>query len=140
MPTVIAFDYGTRRIGVAIGETEVGIPHPLSVIEAESNDARYAAIGAVLATWHPERCVVGLPFKTDGTEHDMTRRARRFAQRLRGRFGIKVDLVDERYTSTDAAIDLGAAGASTAATERSLDAVAACAILSAWFDQLEKEA
>ena len=136
MPTVIAFDFGTKRIGVAVGETEMRIPHPLPAICSERNEARFAAIAALFEQWQPALCVVGLPLAVDGSEHAMTQRARRFAQRLQGRFGVKIDLVDERYTSASASIDLRSAGANERETERSIDAVAACEILSAWFDSI----
>lgn len=138
MPTVIAFDYGTKRIGVAVGETDVRIPHPLPVIRAERTDAKFAAVATVLDAWRPSLCLVGLPLSVDGAEHDMSRQARRFAQRLQGRFGVPVELVDERYTSTSAANDLRDAGASLDEAERAVDAVAACGLLTAWFDTLNE--
>ena len=73
--TVLAFDFGEKRIGVATGETLLGSAHPLTVIHAESNDDRFAAIGKLIAEWQPERLVVGLPTHADGTPHEMTRLA-----------------------------------------------------------------
>jgi putative holliday junction resolvase len=134
MTTVIAFDYGTKRIGVAVGETEVRIPHPLPVIRAEGTQAQFAAVAALLDAWRPSLCLVGLPLALDGAEHDMSRRARKFAQRLQGRFGVGVELVDERYSSTNATNDLREAGASLDEAARVVDAVAACGLLTAWFD------
>jgi len=82
MGTVLAFDFGEKRIGVATGETLLGSAHPLTVIHAEANDDRFAAIAKLIAEWQPEQLVVGLPTHVDGTPHDMTRLARKFAERL----------------------------------------------------------
>ena len=99
--TILAFDFGLRRIGVAVGEPETGTAHPLPGIAA-SGDARFAAIGALVAQWRPAALVVGLPLAESGTAHDMTRRAERFARQLHGRFRLPVELVDERFTSVEA--------------------------------------
>ena len=82
--TVLAFDFGERRIGVAVGELELGIAHPLETIDAAANDARFARIAALLQEWQPVLLVVGLPLALDGTEHRLTALARKFAQRLQG--------------------------------------------------------
>lgn len=99
METVLAFDFGLKRIGVAVGNTLLRQPQPLAVIEAATNDAKFAAIAVVLKEWQPQRCVVGLPLHPDGAEHDMTLRCRRFANQLHGRFALETALVDERYSS-----------------------------------------
>ena len=100
--TVLAFDFGERRIGVAVGETELGIAHPLEAIDAAANDVRFARISALIEEWRPVALVVGLPLALDGSAHHMTRLARRFSQRLSGRFGLEVRMVDERLTSVEA--------------------------------------
>lgn len=100
--TVLAFDFGEKRIGVATGETLLGSAHPLKVIHAESNDDRFAAIGKLVAEWRPVQLVVGLSTHADGTPHEMTRLAQKFAERLRRRFNLPVGLADERLTSLDA--------------------------------------
>jgi len=97
--TVLGFDFGLKRIGVAVGNTLIRQAQPLSVITAETNDARFAAIGALIQEWQPACCVVGLPLHPDGAEHEMTARCRRFANQLNGRFGVTTALVDERYSS-----------------------------------------
>jgi putative Holliday junction resolvase len=97
--TVLGFDFGLKRIGVAVGNTLLKQAQPLTVIEAATNDGKFAAIEALIAEWQPAQCVVGLPSHPDGTEHEMTMRCRRFANQLHGRFGIKTNLVDERYSS-----------------------------------------
>lgn len=99
METVLAFDFGLKRIGVAVGNTLLRQPQPLAVIVAPTNDAKFAAIAAVLNEWQPSRCIVGLPLHPDGAEHQMTLRCRRFANQLHGRFAIETALVDERYSS-----------------------------------------
>ena len=99
--TILAFDFGLRRIGVAVGEPETGTAHPLPGIAA-LGDARFAAIGALVAQWRPAALVVGLPLAASGATHDMTRRAERFARQLHGRFRLPVELVDERFTSVEA--------------------------------------
>jgi putative Holliday junction resolvase len=97
--TVLAFDFGLKRIGVAVGNTLLRQAQPLTVITAATNDAKFSAIAALLKEWQPARCVVGLPSHPDGAEHEMTIRCRRFANQLNGRFAVATVLVDERYSS-----------------------------------------
>lgn len=132
--TVLAFDFGEKRIGVATGETLLGSAHPLTVIHAESNDERFAAIGKLVAEWRPVQLVVGLPTHADGTPHDMTRLARKFAERLQRRFNLPVGLADERLTSLDAEARLRETGRNSKTAKPLLDAVAAQLILQTWFE------
>jgi len=132
--TVLAFDFGEKRIGVATGETLLGSAHPLTVIHAESNDDRFAAIGKLVAEWRPVQLVVGLPTHADGTAHEMTRLARKFAERLKRRFNLPVAFADERLTSLDAAARLRETGHSSRTAKPLLDAVAAQLILQTWFE------
>ena len=97
--TVLAFDFGTRKIGVAVGNTVVRVAHPLTTIDAEASARRFAAIDALVAEWEPGALVVGRPLDGDGSEHDMTARAERFARQLEARFGLPVARVDERWTT-----------------------------------------
>jgi putative Holliday junction resolvase len=97
--TVLGFDFGLKRIGVAVGNSLIKQAQPLTVIKAATNDAKFAAIAALMAEWQPACCVVGLPRHPDGAEHEMTVRCRRFANQLQGRFGVAAVLVDERYSS-----------------------------------------
>ncbi len=97
----LAFDYGTRRTGVASGNTLLARATPLKTLVAEG-DARFDAIAALLREWQPDALVVGVPRHPDGAEHDNTRRARRFARQLQGRFGLPVHEVDERYSTVEA--------------------------------------
>lgn len=109
----LAFDFGTRRVGVASGNTLLKSAAPLKTLAAEG-DARFAAIDALIREWRPDALVVGVPFHPDGAEHENTRRARRFARQLHGRFGLPVHEVDERYSTTEA-LSAGAADADAAA-------------------------
>ena len=135
---VLAFDFGTRRIGVAVGEPLLTSARPLTTIDAEDNDSRFAAIAKLIAEWQPQQLVVGLALSLDGSEHEMTQRCRRFAHQLEGRFRLKVTLVDERLTSVDAESRLAAQGQSWKQRKQSLDAEAAATILQDYFDALKK--
>jgi putative Holliday junction resolvase len=97
--TVMAFDFGTRRIGVAVGNTLTQVGQPLKTVSETSSDASFKVIEGLLREWQPNRLVVGLPYHPDGAEHDMSAKARRFGNQLHGRFQLPVDWVDERYTS-----------------------------------------
>lgn len=134
MGTILAFDFGEKRIGVATGETMLASAHPLTVIHAESNDDRFAAIGKLVAEWQPERFVVGLPVHVDGSPHEMTRLARKFGERLQKRFDRPVSYADERLTSIDAEVRLRETGRNAKAAKPLLDAVAAQLILQSWFE------
>lgn len=132
---VLAFDFGMKRIGVAVGNTGLKLAQPLTTIHGEKNDQRFAKIQTLIADWHPILLVVGLPSHPDGTAHEMTRLCQRFARRLAGRFNIKVQLVDERYTSVSASAALHRAGVSGRKHKDVLDQVAAQHILQSYFDE-----
>ena len=110
----LAFDYGLRRVGVAVGNTLLRQAQPLKTVAAEG-EARFAAIASLVDEWRPDALVVGVPFHPDGAEHDNTLRARRFGRQLHGRFRLPVHEVDERYSTTEAraggAADVDAASA-----------------------------
>ena len=97
----LAFDFGTRRVGVATGNALTRTATPLTTVTAEG-EARLDAIAALVTEWGPDALVVGVPFHPDGAPHANTARARRFARELAERFGLPVHEVDERYTTTDA--------------------------------------
>jgi putative Holliday junction resolvase len=132
--TFLAFDFGTRRIGVAVGTTRLGQARALGTIDAEQADARFAAIATLVTEWQPQALVVGLPVHADGTPHALTARARRFARQLHGRHALPVLLVDERHTSELAKHALAAAGRGGRAQRGQRDAVAAQIILQAYLD------
>ena len=133
---MLAFDFGEKRIGVAVGDLELGIAHPLTTIHEEGSAARFAAIGALAQEWKPVRFVVGLPSHADGSEHEVARLARRFAQRLEGRYGVPVAFVDERLTSVTAESRLRESGTRRDRIAGALDAAAAQEILQAYFDSV----
>lgn len=97
--TVLAFDFGLKRIGVAVGNTFLRQAEPLNIIHAPTNDGKFAEIAALISNWQPVLCIVGLPLHPDGESHEMTQRCRRFANQLQGRFKLPTILVDERYSS-----------------------------------------
>lgn len=125
METVLAFDFGLKRIGVAVGNTLLKQAQPLAIISAATNDAKFSEIAVLINDWKPARCVVGLPCHPDGAEHEMTVRCRRFANQLNGRFGVATVLVDERYSSAVLSQRRGEA----------VDAQAAAIILQQYFNE-----
>ena len=136
--TVLAFDFGLQRIGVAVGETEPGSAHPLPPLAAATQPGRFTAIERLVKEWQPVLLVVGRPLGEDGAPHEMTRRAERFARQLEGRFGLPVSLVDERYSSVEVESRMRAAyGARKAvklARGKALDSQAAQLMLEQYFD------
>jgi putative Holliday junction resolvase len=120
----LAFDFGLKRVGVASGNTLLGAARALTTINDEG-DRRFVRIEALIAEWQPDALVVGVPFHPDGAEHDNTRRARRFARQLHGRFRLPVHEVDERYSTTEAVHRGG-----------DVDAASAAVILDQYLEQL----
>lgn len=131
----MGFDFGTVRIGVAVGETLTGLAHPLTMIPSEPVAQRFEQIGALLAEWQPHQIIVGLPTSLDGSAHEMTQRCRRFGNQLHGRFNLPVDWVDERLSSAEAAQRLQQAGKSARDSKDHIDAIAAQILLQQWLDQ-----
>ncbi|MGO4475466.1 Holliday junction resolvase RuvX [Massilia sp. 2TAF26] len=121
---VFGFDFGVKRIGIAMGNTLTGQAQPLSVIKAIDNATRFKVIGELIEQWKPALLVVGEPRHPDGAEHEMTQRSRRFANQLHGRFKLPVELVDERYSSAVIPAKRG----------EIIDAKAAAIILQQYFD------
>jgi putative Holliday junction resolvase len=126
--TLLAFDFGEKKIGIAIGNTLTRQARPLEIIFSEIREARFGRIAALLQEWQPQRVVVGLALDADGAEQPATARCRRFANQLHGRFGIAVELVDERGSSMEAQRLLG--------THAADDAMAAAVILQRYLDTL----
>jgi putative holliday junction resolvase len=122
----LAFDFGTRRVGVATGNTLLGRAQALRTV-AEVGDARFKTLGTLIKEWQPEALVVGVPFHPDGAEHENTLKARRFARQLHGRFNLPVHEVDERYSTTEAISEGGA----------DVDATSAAIILDQFLRSLE---
>ncbi|CAM2191854.1 ribonuclease H-like domain containing nuclease [Paraburkholderia kururiensis] len=130
--TLLAFDYGEKRIGVALGNSLTRSARPLTVLPNRNRDYRFEAIGKLIAEWKPDVLVVGLPSHPDGTPHGMTQQAKRFGNQLNGRFNLPVVWVDERYTSVDAEAQIRERGGDTG----QLDAEAASIILQQYLDEL----
>jgi len=97
--TILAFDYGTRRVGVAVGNTEAKVSQALKTIAAASTEILFQELEKLIKEWQPDQVVVGLPTHPDGSEHEMTAKAKRFGNQVHGRFNLPVSWVDERYTS-----------------------------------------
>ncbi len=139
--TVLAFDFGLQRIGVAVGEAELGTAHPLPGIVAGTQPGRLGAIERVVSEWRPALLVVGRPLGDDGAPHEMTRRAERFARQLSGRFKLPVEMVDERYSSVEGEsrtrAAYGARKAAELARGKTLDSQAAQIILEQYFGARE---
>ena len=133
--TLLSFDFGTKRIGIAVGNTLLRQAYPLTTINAEKTEARFAAIAALLNEWQPSALVVGLPSNDDGTPHQLTALCRRFANRLKGRFNLPTILLDERYTSLAASAQLNGEGIHGMKQRALIDQYAAQQILQAYFDE-----
>lgn len=131
--TVLGFDYGTKSIGVAIGQQLTGSASPLTSLKAVDGIPKWEQIQALLNEWQPDLVVVGLPLNMDGTEQDMTQRARKFANRIHGRFGVTVTTQDERLTTADAKARLFELGGYKALTKDQVDAVSAVLIIESYF-------
>jgi len=129
--TVLAFDFGTRRIGMAVGETSLRVAHPLATL-ANRGERHFDAIAALIEEWRPSLLLVGLPTHADGTPHVMTARARRFGAELSRRFKLPVAFGDERFTTREASSLTRGSGAK-ARDQR--DSVAAQVLLQAYLDQ-----
>ncbi|UCZ73847.1 Holliday junction resolvase RuvX [Dickeya zeae] len=133
--TLLAFDFGTRSIGVAIGQEITGTARPLTSLKAQDGIPDWQKVEKLLNEWQPALIIVGLPLNMDGTEQPLTARARKFAQRLHGRFGVTVELHDERLSTVEARADLFERGGFRALDKGSVDAASAVIILESWFEQ-----
>ena len=133
--TLLAFDFGEKRIGVAVGETQTRLAHPIMAIKAESNALRFAAIEKLVDEWRPAGFVVGRPAYADGAPHPIARLAEKFGRRLAERFGIPVAYADETLSSVAAGERLREAGRK-GADAGEVDAHAAAVILEGYFEQL----
>lgn len=133
--TVLAFDYGTRSIGVAIGQEITGTASPLAALKARDGIPDWSQIEKIYDEWKPDIVVVGLPLNMDGTSQEMTQRAQKFANRLHGRFRVKVDVADERLSTADAKAMLFELGGYKKLTKDKIDSVSACVIFSSWVER-----
>lgn len=130
--SVMAFDFGLRRIGVATGQEMLGAGQPLAMIPAENGKPDWSRIEKLLTEWQPDLVLVGLPLNMDGSESDMCGRSRKFGKRIHGRFHVPVEMVDERLTSYEAKGEVMAAGGSRDFGRHGVDDRAAVLILETW--------
>ena len=131
--TYLAFDYGSKRIGVAVGQDITASARALTTLKTRDHTPPWQAIESLVQTWQPQAFVVGLPYNSDGSEHPVTKAARRFGNQLQGRFQRPVYWVDERLTSREAESILAQHGGRSA--KRDIDKLAAQLILQSWFEQ-----
>src|SRR5690554_2304384 len=129
---LLAFDFGTRRVGVTSGQELLGTGRPLTMIPARDGIPDWNHIEKLLAEAKPQLVLVGLPLNMDGTENDMCARARKFGKRLHGRYHVPVEMVDERLTSFEAKGEVMAAGGSRDFGRHGVDDLAAVLILETW--------
>ena len=134
--TVLAFDFGKCYIGIAIGESELKLAHPLTTIKSNVTKIQFESITKLIKEWEPKLLVVGLPLHDDGTENEMTRLSKLFARRLEGRYRIKVVMVDERFTTRSARSTLNELGIYRQQQDRFIDQIAAQHILQSFFDHV----
>ena len=132
--TVLAFDFGTKSIGVAVGQEVTGTASPLAALKARDGIPDWQQIAALYEEWQPHLVVVGLPLNMDGSEQEMTQRAKKFANRLHGRFKVAVETCDERLTTTDAKSMLFELGCYKKLTKDKIDSVSACVIFTSWIE------
>ena len=130
---ILAFDYGEKRIGVAVGQAVTGTANPIDALPAKGGEPDWQRVEALLNEWQPAFVVVGLPLNMDDTEQLLTKRAKKFANRIHGRFGIAVKLIDERLSSVAAREELFEQEGYRGLQKHSIDSLAACHILETWF-------
>lgn len=130
--TVLSFDFGTKSIGVAVGQEITGTASPLAALKAQDGVPDWHKVQAIYDEWQPDLVVVGLPLNMDGTEQAVTQLAKRFANRLHGRFNVKVQTWDERLSTADAKAMLFELGGYKKLTKDKVDSVSACVIFTSW--------
>ncbi|MCM2681521.1 Holliday junction resolvase RuvX [Echinimonas agarilytica] len=134
--TLLGFDFGTKSIGVAIGQEITGTASPEAAIKATDGIPDWDIIGSLLKEWQPDLVVVGLPLNMDGTEQELTLRSKKFANRIHGRFGVPIKLHDERLTTVDAKARLFEMGGFKALSKGKVDSVSAVLIIESYFESL----
>ena len=135
--TILGFDFGTKRIGIAIGQEVTGTANPLITITAVKHKPDWESISKIINEWQPDLFVVGLPVHMDGSEQDMTQSARRFSNQLNGRYQIPVALMDERLSSNEAESILKEQSGFT--DKAQIDMMSAQLILQSWMSLKEDE-
>ncbi|RYF99439.1 MAG: Holliday junction resolvase RuvX [Chitinophagaceae bacterium] len=132
--TLLAFDYGTKNIGVATGQTITSSANSLPPLKAKDGIPDWTLIEKLIQEWKPDLVLVGLPLNMDDSESELSARARKFANRLHGRFGVKVELADERLTSFEAKGEVISRGGSRDYKNNPVDSIAARLILEGWLE------
>ena len=133
MSQIIAFDFGLARIGVAVGQAITQTANPLDTLKAKDGVPNWDLIEKLLKEWKPAKVVIGEPFNMDGTDQEITKRARKFANQIHGRFGLQVEMLDERLTSAAAREELFEFGGYQKLKKSQIDSIAAALILESWF-------
>ena len=137
MSQIIAFDFGLSRIGVAVGQAITKTASPLDTLQANEGKPDWNKVEALLKQWQPKKVIVGEPFNMDGTDQDITKRARKFANQIHGRFGLPVEMADERLTSAAAREEMFESGGYKKLKKSQIDSIAAALILESWFVENE---
>lgn len=132
--TLLAFDYGQKYIGVAVGSTFSGLAEPLTTLHVKNGQPAWEQVSTLIAQWQPKALVLGLPLNMDGSDNAMTRAARKFGNRLKARYNLPIHMVDERLSSRVARDTLMEAGISPRQHKRHLDSLAAQTILQAYLN------
>ena len=133
--TFLGFDFGMKNIGVAVGQDLTHSANPLTVIKAREGIPNWGQIQALIDQWQPQQLIVGLPFNMDGTEQEMTQAARRFGNRLNGRFHLPVEWQDERLSTFEALDQLGIQSKMQSNNREDVDRISAQLILQSWLNQ-----
>ncbi|RZK13864.1 MAG: Holliday junction resolvase RuvX [Flavobacterium sp.] len=133
--TLLAFDYGTKNIGVATGQTITFSANSLMPLKAKAGIPDWTKIEKLIHEWKPDLVLVGLPLNMDETESELSARARKFANRIHGRFGVKIEMVDERLTSFEAKGEVMSRGGSRDYKNNPVDSIAARLILESWLER-----
>ena len=134
----MAFDFGLRQIGVAVGNRVTGTESPLAVLAARDGQPSWDQVAKLLEEWRPDLLLVGLPLNMDDSESELSRRARKFANRLQGRFGIPLEMVDERLTSREAKEQAGDLGHGGDYRRQPLDGHAAGLLIRQWLENVSR--
>ena len=133
MSQTLAFDFGLARIGVAIGQSITQTASPLDTLRAKDGVPNWQLVEQLIKQWQPQKVIVGEPFNMDGSDQLITKRARKFANQLHGRYGVQVEMVDERLSSASAREELFEYGGYKKLQKSQIDSVAAVLILESWF-------
>ena len=134
---ILAFDYGLRQIGVAVGNAELGTTQPLTVLRARDGQPDWEEVGRLCREWEPDLLLIGDPLNMDGSVSEMAERARRFSRRLEGRLGLAVAMVDERLSSFEVKQQQRAQGHDGDYRKQPVDSLAAELILRSWLERGE---